>query len=561
MPDERDGRADREGATGSEEKGDLERGRAAHARAEWEESFLRLSGADRRASLDRDDLERLALAAALTGRDQELLHVLERLYQVHLDAGERARAARQAFWLAFRLLSLGEGARASGWLGRGQRALEAVDGDCAERGYLLLPGVARHLATGQYAEAARVAAEAAEIGARHDDADLVSLARSMEGRALVRDARVEPGLSLLDETMVAVTSGELSPLVTGLVYCSVIVACQHVYALDRAREWTAALAAWCGRQPQLVTFAGACLVHRAEVLLLGGEWPQAIDEACRARERLPPADTEARADAHYQQAEIHRLRGERAAAEDAYQLASRLGREPQPGLALLRLAEGRRTEAATSIRRVLETTRAPWQRARYLPASVEILLSSGDVEEARAAARELEEIAERYGTEVLGAMAAHARGAVRLAEGDARAAVEPLRHAFSVWQKVGAPYIAARIRLLLGRAYHDLGDREGAALERSAARAVFSGLGAAPDLAALDDAGGRTPRGSHGLSPRERQVLRLVAGGRTNKAIALELGLSERTIDRHLSNIFTKIHVSSRAAATAFAYEHGLVHP
>jgi DNA-binding CsgD family transcriptional regulator len=564
MPDRRPGGARSGGwAAGDDEtRRELERGRACHARREWDEAFTLLSRADQSTPLGPEDLERLAFSAGLTGRDQELLAALERLYQAHVDAGECARAARQAFWLGFRLLSLGEVGRASGWLSRGQRLLERVGRDCAERGYLRLPDAARHLASGDYPAAAGAAAEAASIGERFADADLVTLARSIEGRALLRHGEVDRGLALLDEAMVAVRSDELSPLVTGLVYCSVIASCQHVCALDRAREWTAALAEWCERQPQLVSFAGTCLVHRAEMLLLGGDWGQAAEEARRAGDRLAPGDAEARADVHYQQAEVHRLRGELESAEQAYRLASRLGREPLPGLALLRLVQGRRDEAAGSIRRILDTTRAPWRRARFLPACVEILLATGELDEAREACRELEEIAERFGTEVTGAMAAHARGATRLAAGDAQGAVEPLRHAFRVWQKVGAPYIAARIRVLLGRAYRALGDAEGAALELAAARLVFEQLGAAPDLAALDKPEGAAPgrRATHGLTPRELQVLRRVAAGRTNKEIAHELGLSERTVDRHLSNIFTKLDVSSRAAATAFAYEHDLIH-
>jgi DNA-binding CsgD family transcriptional regulator len=562
MPDERAGRGDPRDHTSreAEARDALESGRASYAREEWDDAFAALSRADRGASLAAADLERLALSAALTGRDDELLATLERLYQAYVDAGDPARAARQGFWLALRLFALGETGRAGGWLARAQRLLEGEGHDCVEQGYLLLPVVARHLAAGDYDTACEVAGRAAEIGERFGEADLVALARSMQGRALLREGRVDEGLALLDEAMLAGTGGELSPLVTGLVYCSVIAACQHVYAVGRAREWTAALAGWCQRQPQLVTFAGTCLVHRAEVLRLGGEWGQAIDEARRASERLPPGDAETLADACYQQAEIHRLRGDLAAAEEAYGRASQLGREAQPGLALLRLAQGRRGEAVKGIRRVLDTTTAPWRRAQFLPAGVEILLAAGDVEGAHAAGRELEAIAGRFGTEVLGAMADHVRGAVRLAEGDARGAVEPLRRAFHVWQKVGAPYIAARIRVLLGKACEALGDRDGATLEREAARQAFVRLGAGPDLKALEaPADGARADRDHRLSPRELQVLRLVARGKTNKAIAGELGVSERTIDRHVSNIFTKLHVSSRSAATAFAYEHDLV--
>jgi DNA-binding CsgD family transcriptional regulator/tetratricopeptide (TPR) repeat protein len=545
---------------------DLERGRACYARREWDDAFSSLSRADRALPLACEDLERLSFSAALTGRDEQLLSGLERLYQAHVDAGRPAAAARQAFWLGFRLLSLGEGGRATGWLARAQRLVAREGRACVEEGYLLLPVAARQLGSGDYAAAHATAARATEIGERFAESDLAAFARSMEGRALMRQGLVEDGIALLDEAMVAVTSGELSPLVTGLVYCSVIAVCQQVCAFDRAREWTSALAAWCEEQPQLVTFAGTCLVHRAEILLLGGEWREAIEEARRACDRLPPTDAETLADACYQQAEIHRLRGELEAAEGAYRQASQLGREPQPGLALLRLAQGRRDEAVSAIRRVLGTTAPTWRRARFLPACVEILLAVGDLDEARAACRQLEEIAEGFGTEVLGAMAAHARGAIGLAGGDAGGAIEPLRGAFRVWQKVGAPYIAARIRVLIGRACHALGDHDGGDLELDAARHIFTQLGAAPDLAALDEgaggpgpppAGGAPP--GHGLSRRELQVLRLVASGTTNRTIAGELCLSERTVDRHVSNILTKLGVSSRAAATAFAYQHGLV--
>jgi DNA-binding CsgD family transcriptional regulator len=352
--------------------------------------------------------------------------------------------------------------------------------------------------------------------------------------------------------MLAATAGELSPVVTGLIYCSVIAICHQVYALDRAREWTSALAQWCQGQPQLVSFAGACLVHRSEILQLGGGWGEAIEEARRATERISrPMD---RAAASYQEAEIHRLRGELGGAEEAYRRASQLGREPQPGLALLRLAQGDREAAATAIRRVVAATTDRLERARFLPALVEILLATGDLEEARRGCQELEEIAGWVKSEGLGAMAAHARGALLLAQGDAPAALDPLRRAFTVWQKLEAPYPAARVRVLLAKACGALGDREGARLELDAAREAFRALGAASDLAALDG----SPRG-HGLTARELQVLRLVSSGKTNKAIARELSLSEKTVDRHVSNIFNKLAVSSRAAATAYAYQHKLV--
>ncbi len=386
---------------------------------------------------------------------------------------------------------------------------------------------------------------------------LIALARQYQGRALLRRGDTERGIALVDESMVAVTSGELSPFVTGLVYCSAISSCQQSLALDHAREWTLALASWCTDEPQMTPFTGSCLVHRSQILQMTGDWSGAFEEAKRACELVTDKDPQALGDACYERAELHRLRGELAAAEEAYRHASEAGREPQPGLALLRLAQGRRDDAVSSMRRVLATTSGAWQRPQFLPAWVEILLAVGEIDEARAASRELAELADRFNTEILDALAAQARGAVLIADGDAGAAVEPLRRAFRRWQTIGAPYIAARIRVLLGRACEALGDRDGAELERQAARRVFEELGAAPDLAALDASA--TGSATHGLSPRQLEVLRLVAQGKTNKAIARQLGVSERTVDRHVSDIFAKLDVSTRAAATAFAYEHALV--
>ena len=286
--------------------------------------------------------------------------------------------------------------------------------------------------------------------------------------------------------MVTVTAGELSPLVTGLMYCSVIAACQQVYAFDRTREWTAALTRWCEGQPDMVAFAGVCQVHRAEIMQLRGTWPEAIEEARRACARSQGVNQQAAAAALYQQAEVHRLKGEFAAAEEAYRGASQLGLEPQPGLALLRLAQGRSDAAATAIRRVASTTADRLKRMSLLPAYIEIMLAAGDVQDARDACRELEEIARSFDTGVPGAIAAQACGAVDLAEGDAQAALGSLRRAFEVWQRIEAPYAAARVRVLIGLACRALGDEDGAALEIDAARSIFERLGATPDLARID---------------------------------------------------------------------------
>jgi DNA-binding CsgD family transcriptional regulator len=546
-------------------KDSKERGRTAYARREWRDAYDALSEASSEGPLDADDVERLALAAGLTGHEDSSVESFERLHQLRLDAGDVPRAARAAFWAAMRLLSLGEMARGSGWLARAQRLVDHERQDCVERGYLRLPLVFRLTAARDYEGARAAAHEAAEIGARHGDRDLSALGGTFEGRALIRHGRLSEGLPLLDEAMVAVTSGELSPLVAGLVYCNVIAACQQSYALDRAREWTAALSDWCREQPQLVAFAGACHIHRSEIMQLGGEWPEAAIEARRASSRLSGTKDVEAGNAFYQEGELHRLRGELAEAEQAYALASERGRDPQPGLSLLRLAQGRVDLAAAAMRRVLSATSDPLQRTRFLPAHVEIMLAASDLGEARRAADELCALADGFGMEMLDAMAQHAKGAVALAEGNAREAIDPLRRAQEVWQRVGAPYVSARIRLVVARAFQALGDDDGAALERDGARKIFVQLGAAPDLAAIEaiSAPARpksaAAREAHRLSARELEVLLLVASGKTNKAIARQLFVSEKTIDRHVSNIFLKLEVSTRAAATAWAYQRRLL--
>ena len=402
---------------------------------------------------------------------------------------------------------------------------------------------------------------AAAIGRCFQDADLVACALHLQGRALIRKGEIKAGLTLLDEAMVAVIADELSPLMTGLIYCSVIMACQEVYAFGRSQQWTSALARWCDAQPQIVAFTGACLVHRAEILQLGGAWRDAIEEAGRACERFRTGiDPQPPAPAFYRRAEMHRLRGAFLEAEADYRRASRYGCEPQPGLALLRLAQGRKAAAAAGIRRVIGATEDPLRRARLLPAQVEIALAAGEIEEADQACRELERITAGLGPGVPEAIAAQARGAILLAAGDAAAALASLRRALEVWQAIEAPYETARVRVLIGLACGALADADGAELELAAARAAFVDLGAEPDVARVDAiAAGRHRDGSHGLTRRELQVLRLVSAGKTNGAIAAELFLSERTIERHLSNIFTKLDLATRAAATAWAYEHGLV--
>jgi len=545
----------------------LDQAREHYAHKAWadaREGFLR---ADELEPLSRDDLWRLAWCAGLSGRESIQLATLERIYQAECgsDTGDALQAARAAFWLGSRLGAMGEASQASGWQVRAERLVARVGHDCVEQGYLLLADVRGHLMARDFSAALETARAAEQIGVRFSDADLCVFARSLQGRVLIRQGELERGLKLLDEVMLAVTGGELSPVLAGLMYCSSVDSCQSIYAIDRAREWTAALGRWCDAQPQLVTFTGACMVSRAEVMQLGGQWPEALAEVEQAEQRyLQSIDPRAVGEAHYRRAEIQRLYGDLAAAEESYRQASQRGRDPQPGLALLRLAQGRAETAVHALRRAAGDANDAFQRAKLWPALIEALLATNAVEEARAASRQLDIVAQSFGSELLHGLAGHARGAVELAEGNARAAAATLGSASRGLQAVGAPYLAAKARVTLACACQALGDEDGAELEGQAARVVFCELGAALEVAAIDAlTASALPSAAApdtgGLTARELEVLRLVASGKTNKIIARELCLAEKTVDRHLSNILAKLNVPSRAGATAYAYQHKLL--
>jgi len=529
----------------------------------WVAEYEHLSAADRSEPepLAAPDLERLATAAFMLGLAEEYFALLERAYEARLAAGERRTALRCAFWIGVTLAQRGEVGRAGGWLGRAERLLEDEGPDCAEAGYLLLPLVFRHAGSGDLEAAAEVACEAVAVGERFGDRDLFALAAHEHGHLLIRLGRREQGVSLLDEAMLAAVDGELSPIATGIVYCGAILACDDAHDRHRAREWTAALSEWCARQPDLVAFTGRCLVHRAQIMVIAGQWMDAEAEARRATERCLRGENPAAAgEACYVCAEIARLRGDFAAAEKAYREATSHGRDPQPGLALLRLAQGDTQSADAAIRRAEAAGTEPATRARILPAYVEIMVAADDLKAAAAVCDELESLGHGHERDPLTALAAHARGATTLAAGDARAAMGPLRRAFEIWHQLDASYEAARSRELLGQAYRELGDVDTAMFELEAAHQTFATLGAATDetrVGLLLDVPRTVDR--HGLSERELEVLRHLAIGETNKMIASALVLSTRTVDRHVSNIYSKLGVSTRAAATAYAHKHALV--
>jgi ATP/maltotriose-dependent transcriptional regulator MalT len=542
----------------------LQSGRGAFRRQAWAEARAALASADREHGLGPDDLVSLGMAAFLVGRDEESADALGRAHREYLTRGDWPRAAASAFWVAFGLLDRGEHAQAGGWLARAGRVLDDHECDSVERGYLLLPRALQAAGRRDFAAALDIFGRAAAVGERFGDRDLVAIARHGQGRALVDLGRTAEGVALLDEAMAAVMTGEISPVIAGVVYCSVLSACHGIFDLRRAREWTAALTRWCANQPELVPFRGQCLIRRAEVLQLQGDWPDAVDEAKRARDVLtsPPARPGVGA-AWYQLAELRRLRGELAEAEEAYRQASIAGRKPQPGLALLRLAQGQPDVAAAAIRRVLGEAVDPRTRPIALAAGVEILLAASQVGEARTVADELAGSSAESPVPFLQALSAGATGAVLLAEGRPRDALGPLREASAAWQELDAPYQAARIRVLVGLACRALHDTDTCAMELEAAGRTFRALGAAPDLARVGSLTRRpAPEPADGpLTGREREVLRLIATGKTNRAIAEVLTISEKTVARHVSNIFVKLGLNSRAAATAYAYEHGLNPP
>jgi DNA-binding NarL/FixJ family response regulator len=539
---------------------ELGRARDAFRRRAWGVAAEAYDGAGRQAPMGQHDLGQAGLAHYLIGNDESALDLWARAHQAALASPDIARAAYVAFWLGMMRMQRGEMAVAGGWFARAARLVEDADIDCVERGYLLMPRGLQALDERDPDGALGLFERAAAYAERFADADLATMARLGRGLALIDRSEIARGVALLDEAMLAVTADEVGPVIVGIVYCASIEAYHALFDVRRAQQWTEALARWCATQPDLVPFRGRCLLYRAELMRFHGAWPEAINEARRAEDWLsrPPPEP-AVGEAHYQQAELLRLRGRLAAAERAYREAARWGRRAEPGLALLRLAQGQGQAGLTMLRRALEEAHDAAGRTALLDPLVEIALTVGDTELAASAAEELSRRAADSSAPLLMAIADRAVGCVRLRRGDPREALEPLRRAATAWQQLDAPYEHARVRTSIGIALRALGDADTADIEFEAARRTFSELGAEPDVARLEALAGAARVRPAGLSAREVEVLRLLAGGLTNRAIAGELGISERTVDRHVSNVFTKLAVSSRSAATAAAYERGLV--
>lgn len=528
------------------------RGRDAATRHQWSEA-LEVLGSVSDDALSPDDLAILATAAYLVGDVGVAIDALERAYSRSLDSEDRGGAVTFGFWAVFILMNRGSVAQAGGWIARVTALLDEMAADAPQHAYLLaLEGFRAVALEHEYERGHSIADRLVDLARASGDRSLLALGLNIDGRALVRSARIEEGMARLDEAMVEILSGTVSPIVSGTVYCSMIEACEEIAERRRAQEWTEALTSWCERQQGMLTFQGQCRTHRATILRHHGRWAEAAAEAELARQRFEgAADEPATGRAWYERAEIHRLSGELDAALAAYETAASWGHDPHPGLARLRFAQGDAEAAVSGLRRRLVETELPIQRVRLLPALVDVLVGAGDVEGAGEATAELEQLAERYGTAVLDARAGFARGSIEMAGGNAAAALPPLRAACERWRTLGDPYEEARTHELIAEACRAVGDRDAAEFEHAAARRLLADLrGDTNEQEGGDD---------HGLSPREREVLGLVATGMTNAQIADELFLATKTIDRHVGNILTKLGVPTRTAATAYAYEHGLI--
>ncbi|BCW66017.1 hypothetical protein NicSoilB4_07800 [Arthrobacter sp. NicSoilB4] len=552
----------------------LAQGREAYAERRWPDAVGQFTAADHDAELPAGDLEQLATSVILTGRGSEGVDILARAHLKYLADGDYPAAARCAVWTGMNLILLGEPARSAGWLARARRIVEDLPEPCRFEGLLSVPAGLGALYQGDGDGAAAAFTRAADLGRARGDPDSAALGTLGLGQAKVLLGEIDDGLALLDEAMVAVTVGEISPVPAGIIYCAVIETCHQAFDLHRAHEWTRALDRWCDAQQKLVAFSGQCQMHRAELYRLHGAWAEALDAATAAQDLAFTGDRMATYGGFYEQGEIHRLRGDFDAAEACYLHAQDTGFPAQPGLALLRLAQGRPEQAQSLLRPAMDGV-GPAYRRPMLAARVDIELAAGDALAARAAAEELAALCASIDMPMLHAFADQSQAAVLFHEGDPAAALVPLRRAWSRWLDLDAPFEAARCRALLARVCDALGDEESARLEREAARAVFSELGAAPALAGLEQSlpeapGTRTApapttvNGAHHaadagpLTARETEVVRFVSAGLSNRNIAAELFISEKTVARHLSNIFTKLDLTSRAALTAYAYEHGL---
>ena len=523
---------------------------------DWAAEYSRLAAADQQEALPPQDLERWAVAAHLLGKDDEVLVIRERALRAYQAQGETEHAAYCIFWLGYHLGNAGQGAAAAAWLARLRRLVADADPDGPLPALVAEADAVNLMFSGEPVRALEIFETNAEVAHRVGNVDLRVLAQLGRGRCLMMLEQPEAAVTALDEAMLTVVAGGVAPQVVGLTYCVVISMCMERLDVARAAEWTRALGTWCDAQTGLVPYRGNCRVHRAELFQLHGAWAEAESEARQITE-LPESRRDVRGGAHYRLAELHRLRGQWSEAEHEFAAAAAAGHEVQPGLALLRAAQGRVDLGVAGLDRALAERPLGQLRPLLLAARAELALEMRDLDAAHAAADELAASAAALDPPYVLALSAGVQGRLRLAEQDPRGALPLLRRAWALWQQVDAPYEAARIRVQVSAACRAVGDEDAARMELDAARTMLTHLGARGDLPALEARAGI--ENGRPLTARECEVLVLVARGCTNRAIATSLFLSEKTVARHVSNIFGKLGLSSRAAATGYAYEHGLV--
>jgi len=501
------------------------------------------------------DMERFATAAYLIGEEREALELWARLHHHCTKCGKIDEAARWAFWIGLLHLLAGRATQAGGWCARARRLLSSEGFEGSAPGYgEIIDG----LMCADGPPPIRRFDTAIEFAEEFDDQDLLALGLLSRGQALIRSEAVAEGVEFLDEAMVTVTAGHVSPVLAGVVYCGLILTCQSVFDFERAVQWTRELDAWCAAQPDLVPYRGQCLVHRSELFLNEGDWVAAKSEADKALIHLGASSETVAGRAYYQRGEVHRLRGAFEAALAMYHEADLRGFPPQPGAALVMLAEGRKGEAVEALRSALAASRGADRRLVLLGPFVDALVAAGNIVSARTHAEELTDRAARIGAPVLEAAALAAMGGLLMAEGKPRAARGILREALLIWQRLACPYPAARTRRMLGEAQLALGEAPAGRADIAAAQEVFTRLGADPD-AALAAALLPPDRGTDGLTARELEVLGRVAEGETNRQIAEALAISEHTVARHLSNIFDKTGTGNRTEASIHAQKSGLI--
>ncbi|MFE5792467.1 LuxR C-terminal-related transcriptional regulator [Streptomyces sp. NPDC056503] len=539
------------------------RARDAVSREAWAEAYALLHACDRHPdqALTAEDLAALSDAAWWSGHLDESVAARLRAHSAHVAAGDHRAAGMAAWWLHYEYAGLGRPAVAAGWLHRARHHLDGLP-PCPEQSFLAWTDAEEATARGDGGAALSATARMTRLAEGSGSPDLLALSRQAASAALLAQGRRAEGLALLDEAMCAAEAGELSGVFTGWLYCLALTQCMESADFGRAVEWTRTAMEWCattdgGDNP----FRGVCRAHRVEVLDLLGEWTAAEEEARQACREVPVDCLEAAAASYLAAGDVQRRQGRLDEAARSYTHAHELGRLPQPGLALLRLAQGHADAAAAGLRLALacqDARQGPLARARLLAASTEVSLAVGAVRDAAGAAAELDALA--GDVPLLRALADTASGAVALA-GSPEEALPVLRRALDGWLRLRVPYEAAQTRMLVAAGDRAAGDEEAARLELAFARDAFERLGATPDArraAALLSAAARR-RLPGGLTAREAEVLRLVAGGATNKGVARALVISEHTVARHLNNVFAKLGVSSRSAATAYAYAHGLV--